>query len=1156
MAAADGATAESRLAYCRGIVTLAGPAVDRVASAGLGSVPAAWQQQRCKRDGDGFHITAFSKQDLQLIARGLREGSLQLLQDVKTPDPEDLPSVAEYVVQSISRRPGSLTWIDVGEGRVSNEDGESAFRVVMWPAAAAARSDLGLAAQDFHISLGFRSSDLHGKCKGLPSLVAGAVDRVALQPLLQTARQLLEATPASAVAGASGGALDDAGVKALATAALEGARAHADAAAEEVAALRVLCQLFGRLKMPEQSLEVAEQLTELDTDDEVGSRSLAFALMTLQRFEAALPVLKRLHALLPALAPGKEREQLEKWLPGALQKCRRKLGLPESEPLFPGPEDRANEEWDTTFEDAFCSAEGGGKSELKFPSTAHLKNLGAATKDDKLCSAERVKVFCGSGRAIYAEEKIDGANLGISLDSSFRWRMQGRGKWVNWNTDPQFAGLEEWLNEHRATLAELLERNNDILFGEWCAARHTVKYTGLPTYFLAFDIYDWRAGRFLSRQSFHTRLQRCSAGPKIAAVPMISNRQTFASTAEVEALLQRTSHFANEFVEGAYLRVDEEPTSQDGGRETYLLDRCKLVRKEFQQHIESHGTWRGSGRNGLDMELAMSYAEQSYPCALAASTVVGSSSVAASSSSAAVAPEASAAQGLRVRLTNPREKHMVGNVELPRNFSFLLDDLAVSSEPRSRDQIMAMGGMGIGLVVTLTEETPLLPEWFAGTVVSNLFVPVPNYHPPTSQQVHDIFAQVAAVVFAGRKVMVHCGGGKGRAGTVAACLMCRFGTESIRGCLELEKQQSWPHLCALSSSDLTAYLREQRPGSIETYRQEHFLRDFVSDMRRRGAEDPEALLLGRNGASAATAEERVAGTLVVKVVVKTKLDKDAEKLLKDVQKRAPKFIMMVGLVASGKSTFSKALADSELYVRANQDEHGRDGCEELVKKTVPSVRSGKARVVLDRCHLTREERAEWLQVCGGPKPEEVLCVFFDMPAEDCKRRAAARADHPTIRAGGGGRIIDAQAKQLETPDKSEGFGVVERVQSFAQAAALLRRLGVDAPDVADVVAPASVEDQVDGDENDDPVPEEPHVEEGEVASRDGALPPAFAAWLRLALSEEMGADDADGIFAAAQVILEGAAADPEALPSCIEVLQDSGAASTAERLEARWKAAA
>lgn len=38
-----------------------------------------------------------------------------------------------------------------------------------------------------------------------------------------------------------------------------------------------------------------------------------------------------------------------------------------------------------------------------------------------------------------------------------------------------------------------------ILYGEWCAARHTVTYDALPDWFLAYDVYDTKEGRFFSR---------------------------------------------------------------------------------------------------------------------------------------------------------------------------------------------------------------------------------------------------------------------------------------------------------------------------------------------------------------------------------------------------------------------------------------------------------------------------------------------------------------------------------------------------------------------------------------------------------------------------------------------------------------------------------
>merc|ERR1719161_1589387 len=86
---------------------------------------------------------------------------------------------------------------------------------------------------------------------------------------------------------------------------------------------------------------------------------------------------------------------------------------------------------------------------------------------------------------------------------------------------------------------------------------------------------------------------------------------------------------------------------------------------------------------------------------------------------------------------------------------------------------------------------------------------------------------------------------------------------------------------------------------------------------------------------------------------------------------------MMGLAASGKSTFASALERSGEWVRANQDEKGRKGYEDIVALTVPKVRQCKQRLVVDRCNLTCDERKELLGKLGRPPPIEVLCVFFD-----------------------------------------------------------------------------------------------------------------------------------------------------------------------------------
>lgn len=62
--------------------------------------------------------------------------------------------------------------------------------------------------------------------------------------------------------------------------------------------------------------------------------------------------------------------------------------------------------------------------------------------------------------------------------------------------------------------------------------------------------------------------------------------------------------------------------------------------------------------------------------------------------------------------------------------------------------------------------------------------------------------------------MVHCGGGKGRAGTVMACLLAMHGSEDATP--QMEKNQ------------VIEFLRRIRPGSIETTQQEDFVAAWLS----------------------------------------------------------------------------------------------------------------------------------------------------------------------------------------------------------------------------------------------------------------------------------------------------------------------------------------
>ena len=196
---------------------------------------------------------------------------------------------------------------------------------------------------------------------------------------------------------------------------------------------------------------------------------------------------------------------------------------------------------------------------VRFPRTPHLVWLGASQpRDDKVMSPADAAAFLGDEVAI--EEKLDGANVGISLGPDDSLRVQNRGEFIAWDSaHPQFGPLRQWLSVHRYPLLESLTPEL-ILFGEWCYAAHSIQYTRLPDWFIAFDVYDRAAERFWSIE----RRDRLVARAGIAAVPMLA-RGRF----DVDGVAGwlGPSQFAEGPAEGVYVRRD---------RGVYLEQRAKL----------------------------------------------------------------------------------------------------------------------------------------------------------------------------------------------------------------------------------------------------------------------------------------------------------------------------------------------------------------------------------------------------------------------------------------------------------------------------------------------------------------------------------------------------------------------------------------------------
>ncbi len=218
----------------------------------------------------------------------------------------------------------------------------------------------------------------------------------------------------------------------------------------------------------------------------------------------------------------------------------------------------------------------------RFPHTPHLAWLGAGSpRADKVLCADEVATLLGN--ELVLEEKIDGASLGLSANDDGELLAQNRGSWLSPDVcHPQFRSLWPWLAPRREALLDALWPDL-ILFGEWCAAVHSVPYDALPGWFLGFDLLDRVQGRFWSTPRRNELLD----GLGLQRVPELG-RGRF-SHQELVARMT-TSRVGSAPMEGIYVRVD----SGD-----WLVQRAKLVRAEFVQAIDTHWSRGPLRRNRL-----------------------------------------------------------------------------------------------------------------------------------------------------------------------------------------------------------------------------------------------------------------------------------------------------------------------------------------------------------------------------------------------------------------------------------------------------------------------------------------------------------------------------------------------------------------------------
>ena len=232
---------------------------------------------------------------------------------------------------------------------------------------------------------------------------------------------------------------------------------------------------------------------------------------------------------------------------------------------------------------------------FKYPRTRHIRGSRFQHGDHDLEAADWSEL---AGRHLVVEEKVDGANCGISFSEEGELLLQSRGHYLRGGPrEKHFNLLKQWAACHQEAFYCALG-SRYVMYGEWLYAKHTYFYDALPHYFMEFDVLDTATGDFLTTPARRKLLAQCPVTPVLvlhegevqsaAALAKFIGRSNFITderilnfnnAAEAAGVVategwQHTDHSTD--MEGLYVKVE------DGQR---VLGRYKYVRQSFTNAI-------------------------------------------------------------------------------------------------------------------------------------------------------------------------------------------------------------------------------------------------------------------------------------------------------------------------------------------------------------------------------------------------------------------------------------------------------------------------------------------------------------------------------------------------------------------------------------------
>jgi ATP-dependent RNA circularization protein (DNA/RNA ligase family) len=144
---------------------------------------------------------------------------------------------------------------------------------------------------------------------------------------------------------------------------------------------------------------------------------------------------------------------------------------------------------------------------LEYPNLLRLKfdTIQQIRSDKRYADVKMEKDFFKSTELI-VEEKLDGSQSALGWKHGKPYAQGRSGHISEFDKRVAFDGFWSWIWQN---CDKIEKTKGHLVYGEWMKPQHSIVYDKLPDFFMAFDVYDLKAKRFLDLNKKKEFLTMC-----------------------------------------------------------------------------------------------------------------------------------------------------------------------------------------------------------------------------------------------------------------------------------------------------------------------------------------------------------------------------------------------------------------------------------------------------------------------------------------------------------------------------------------------------------------------------------------------------------------------------------------------------------------------